>query len=215
MRISLLFFSLLSTLVIAQNSDSLTVKNKYEPNFMVGIDVLNLGVGAFSDRMLVQGFVSSRIKKDLHATLDLGYDDNIYQKNGYDVKANGIFGKVGGFYMLLKDAENSFNGFYAGPKIGASFYTQEYMKVPVRGNEGGDASLSFGPSSQSSYWLEASIGGRVQLFDSNFYIDVNVQPKYLLHSTLQEGIKPMIVPGFGRSSANFNFGFAWNIAYKF
>jgi len=25
----------------------------------------------------------------------------------------------------------------------------------------------------------------------------------------------MIVPGFGKSSAKFNMGFSWNIAYKF
>ena len=28
-------------------------------------------------------------------------------------------------------------------------------------------------------------------------------------------MKPMIVPGFGKSSTKFNVGFSWNLAYQF
>lgn len=210
-----LFFSFLGFTLSAQKIDTIQLKPHYEPNFMVGFDVLNTGLSIFSKRKVFQGFISTKVKKNIHAVADLGFESNVYQKNGYDAKASGPFLKAGGFYMLMKDPENEFNGFYAGPKIGVSFYTQEYMQVPVRGNQGGDSYLSFPKSTQSSYWLEAGIGGRVQLFSSNFYIDVNVQPRYLAFSTEQEDIKPMIVPGFGRSSAKFNMGFAWNLAYKF
>lgn len=210
--ICFLFFSLWTT---AQQQDSTVVEKKYIPNLMIGFDVLNGGLTLFSDRKTMQGFVSTKIKKDIHAVADLGFERNIYQKNGYDAKASGIFIKAGGFYMLMKDPENEFNGFYAGPKLGASFYTQEYMQVPVRGSQGGDAYLSLPRSAQSSYWLEASIGGRVQLFESQFYIDVNVQSRYMLYSTKQDDVKPMIVPGFGRSSSNFSAGLAWSVAYKF
>lgn len=182
---------------------------------MVGFDVLNAGIGAFSERKLFQGFVSSRIKKNLHAVLDAGFEKNIYRKNGYDASVNGPFLKIGAFYMLANDKENPFNGFYAGGKLAGSFYNQEYKAIPVRGYGGSDFSVAFPVSSQSSYWLEGTIGGRVQLFDSSFYIDVNIQPKYLLFSTKQEDIKPMIVPGFGKSSSKFNLGFSWNIGYYF
>ena len=210
------FFSCMSLLSFAQdNKDVVKEKWKYEPNFMVGFDVLNLGASFFSDRQLFQGFISSRIKGDLHAVAEAGFDKNIYQKNGYDVKANGPFLKLGAFYMLAKDAENAFNGFYAGGKAGGSFYTQEYMAVPVRGYGGSSSSVAFPSSSQSSYWLEGTLGGRVQLFESNFYIDVNLQPKYMIFTTKQDDIQPMIIPGFGKSSSKFNMGFAWSIAYKF
>lgn len=199
----------------SQKKDSVKVKEKYTPNFMIGVDVLNAGLGVFSDRKLFQGFVSSKIKKDIHAIADVGFEKNIYQKNGYDGKASGVFVKLGGFYMLAKDPENEFNGFYAGPKLGASFYSQEYAAVPIRGYSGSDTSVSFPSSSQSSYWVEATVGGRVQLFGSPFYIDVNAQPRYMVFTTKQDKLMPMIVPGFGKSSTKFNFGFAWNIAYKF
>lgn len=210
------FFSFLFALSFAQkSSDSLKPKWTYKPNFMVGIDVLNAGIGAFSDRKLFQGFVSSRINKNIHAVAEAGFEKNIYQKNGYDVAANGPFLKLGAFYMLAMDKENDLNGFYAGGKLAGSFYNEEFKAVPVRGFGGSETSVAFPASSQSSYWIEAAIGGRVQLFESPFYIDVNVQPKYLIYSTTQEEIKPMIVPGFGKSSAKFGVGFSWNIAYHF
>ncbi|WP_407404549.1 DUF6048 family protein [Chryseobacterium sp.] len=211
-----LFFSVLSLLATAQEKQiTEKAKEKYQPNFMVGIDVLNTGVSFFSDRQMIQGFVSSKIKGNTHGIIEAGFDKNIYQNNGYDAKANGPFVKLGAFYMLAKDKENEFNGFYAGGKVAGSFYKQEYLAIPIRGYGGSASSVSMPASSQSSFWLEGTLGGRVQLFESNFFIDVNIQPRYLIVASKQDEVVPMIVPGFGKSSSKFNMGFAWNIAYKF
>ncbi|TXF77277.1 DUF6048 family protein [Chryseobacterium sp.] len=214
-RIFFFFFSLLFILNAAQKQDSVKVKFRYEPNFLVGFDLLNGGMSFFTDRKVFQGFISSKIKNNIHAVVDAGFEKNRYQKNGYDADVSGPFIKLGAFYMLSKDPENEFNGFYGGGKVAGSFYKQEYRAVPVRGFGESATSVAFPESAQSSYWLEGVVGGRVKLFDSNFYIDVNVQPHYLLYSTKQEEIQPMIVPGFGRSSTKFGVGFSWNVAYMF
>ena len=61
------FFSLLGLMVSAQDKKvEEKEKWKYEPNFMVGVDVLNTGVSFFSDRQLFQGFISSKIKGNIH-----------------------------------------------------------------------------------------------------------------------------------------------------
>lgn len=211
---SLLSVSLFSQAKVEEKKQD-SVRWNYKPNFTVGVDVLNLASSFFSDRQMIQGFVSSRISKKVHAVIDLGYDNNIYQKNGYDVKADGLFAKIGAFYMLSMDPENDLNGFYAGAKLAGSFYNQEYKAVPVKGLNSDGVFIAFDPSTQSSYWIEASLGARVQVFSSNFFIDVNAQPRYLAYTTKQEEIKPMIVPGFGKSSGSFNMGFSWSIAYKF
>lgn len=211
------FFSIISLLSFAQETKKEAKKEKwkYEPNFMVGFDVLNTGASFFSDRKLYQGFISSKVKDNVHGIIEAGFESNVYQKNSYDAKANGPFLKLGAFYMLAKDPENEFNGFYAGAKVAGSFYKQEYMAVPVRGYGGSSSFVAFPSSSQSTFWLEGTLGGRVQLFESNFFIDVNLQPRYLVYTSKQDDIQPMIVPGFGRSSSKFNMGFAWNLAYKF
>lgn len=214
-RIFTLFFSVFALLVFAQETDSVRAKWKYEPNFTVGVDVLNAAFATFSDRKLFKGFVSSRISRKIHGVAELGVEKNSYNKNGYDATASGFFIKPGAFYMLSVDPENTLSGFYGGAKLGASFYSQEYYKIPVRGYEGSDQSVAFPKSSQSSYWVEANAGGRVKVFDTNFFIDLNVQPKFLVYTTKQEGIMPMIIPGFGKSSSKFAMGFSWNIGYLF
>ncbi|WP_027376668.1 DUF6048 family protein [Kaistella palustris] len=215
-RIFTFFFSFLYLFTFAQNvQDSVKSSWKYEPHFMVGFDVLNAGASIFSNRKLFQGFVSSRISKNIHAIAEAGFEKNTYDKSGYNAEASGPFLKLGGFYMLATDRENELNGFYAGGKIAGSYYTQQYFAVPVRGYGGSETSEAFPSSTQSSYWLEGTVGGRVQLFESAFYIDVNMQPRYLVYTTKQEGLQPMIVPGFGKSSVRFNLGFSWNIAYYF
>ncbi len=198
-----------------QKQDSLKMNWKYEPNFLVGFDVLNAGSAFFSDRKLFQGFVSTKVKDNWYAVLDAGFEKNIYQKNGYDATVSGPFLKLGSLYMLAHDLENSRNGFFVGGKVAGSYYNQEYKAVPIRGFGGSDESQAFPASTQSSYWLELNVGGRVQLFDSPFYIEATAQPKYLAFSTTQDGIVPMIVPGFGKSAAKFNIGFSWNIVYSF
>lgn len=211
----ILFFSFFFGFFNAQKKDSTVQKFHYTPNFVAGVDVLNGGIAFFSHRKLFQGFISSEVKKDIHALAEAGYEANTYTKNGYDADVKGPFLKLGAFYMMVKDPNNQKNGFYGGAKVAGSFYRQHYYSVPVRGYQGGDQSVSYPQSTQSSYWLEGTLGGRVQLFNSSFYIDVNLQPRYLIFSTKQENIKPMIVPGFGKSSTKFNMGFAWNIAYSF
>lgn len=214
-RISILFFSLFLVPFFKAQEDSVKVEKFQISNVMVGVDLLNAGISFFSERQLFQGFISAQLKKDIYGVIDLGHESNVYDKNGYDAKASGLFVKAGGYYMLMKDNENPLNGFYAGPKVGASFYSQTYDRIPVRGSGGGDSFVSLETSNQTSLWLEAQIGGKVQLFQSPFYIDLSVQPRYLIYTTKQEGVQPMIVPGFGKSSSSFNVGFAWNLAYHF
>lgn len=216
MKKKLIFTFFFSTIILPFFAQGKTQKSSnYQPNFVVGIDVLNAGFSLFSNRQLFQGFISSNIKGKIHAIVEAGYDKNKYQKNGYDVKINGTFLKLGGFYMLVEDQKNKTNGFYAGTKLAGAVYQQEYLAIPIRGHAGSNSSVALSPSTQSSYWGEAVLGGRVQLFQSLFYIDVNIQPKYLIYSTKQEGVQPMVISGFGRSSSKFTMEFSWNISYQF
>lgn len=212
--IYILFFSF--CLAAAQKkNDTLKLKNKFRPQITVGVDVLNASLSVFSDRKMFQGYVSSKIKNNWYGILDLGYDKNVYQKGGYNATASGAFGKVGAYTMLSRDAKDQESGFYAGGKLGATFYTQEYYTVPIRAYGGSDVYMVLPASSQSAYWVEGFVGAKVRLFSSSFYVDVNAQPKFLAYTSKQEEMVPMIIPGFGKSSNKFNIGFSWNIAYQF
>ncbi len=117
-------------------------KYQYKPNFTVGIDVLNGVLSTFSDRKLFQKDMFLLRLRKIFMRCSVGFEKNIYQKNGYDATANGIFGKLGGYYMLSIDSENPDNGFYAGAKWQQVFTVREYKKVPTRGFGGGGEPIS-------------------------------------------------------------------------
>ena len=47
---------------------------------MIGVDVLHLGLMAFTDQKLFQAFATSRIQPRLHLVADVGYEKNKYDK---------------------------------------------------------------------------------------------------------------------------------------
>ena len=47
---------------------------------MLGVDVLHLGLMAFTDQKLFQAFATSRIQPRLHLVADVGYERNKYDK---------------------------------------------------------------------------------------------------------------------------------------
>lgn len=219
------FFSLTAILVSAQKMPEQKeippreTGAKQQPirfrHWLVGADVLNASLAIFSDRKLFQGSISTSYNSKIMLMAEAGFEKNHYDKLGYSADASGPFAKAGAAYTLLEDGTHPDNRFYAGLKLAASFYKQKYEAVPVKGAQGLSAIFSLPASSQSSYWAEIVLGGRIQLFETNFFLDANVQPRYLVYTTKQESLYPMIVPGFGRSSGKFNLGYYWGVAYLF
>ena len=74
MKTKLTFILFLVLFGFSQEKDSVKPNININPIFTVGVDVLNAGLSAFSDRKLFQGYVSSEIKKNLHAVLDVGFE---------------------------------------------------------------------------------------------------------------------------------------------
>ncbi len=213
--IFILFLSLSLSTLRGQKVDTLQTVERYRPNSLIGVDLLHLGMLPFSDQKLISFSADTELRPRLHILAEAGLGSDKYLQHGYDVEANGIFAKAGVLYMLSYDAQNRQNGFYGSGKLAASFYTQDLNAVPIRGYHGEDLYATFPSSSQSSYWVEAAVGGRIRLFDSSFYIDAQVMPRYLLYTTKQENIRPMVIPGFGKSANNFTVGFSWSVAFRF
>jgi len=208
-QLCILFFSIFSLNIFAQ-----TKKSKF--NFMLGFDALHLGLAEFTDQKMFQIFASSEFKPKKHFVLETGYEKNKYNKNAYDISAEGNFIRAGILYMFNTDFNDPQNGFYFGGKLATSFYKQKIKSIPIKGASGiSNSNVSFPVSSQNAYWLEGAIGGRVRVIKTNFFIDAQIQPKYLLVRTRQENIIPMVIPGFGTDSGAFKLGFMWSIAYLF
>lgn len=232
-RICLLFFSFLGVLLFAQQKKTPqadSVIQKIKPGFffkkwfktdkkyqkiIVGVDVLHLGLMPFSNQKTLSGYASFSLNKNRHLVADAGFESNRFDENQYHVLAEGLFFKFGTYYMLFFEENKPLNGFYIGAKLGTSVYKQTYNAIPIRGYKGNDASTFLPSSNQNANWIEFPIGARVQVFQTAFYLDIQAQPRFILFQTKQEGVQPMIIPGFGQSSSNSNLGFMWAIAFRF
>ena len=53
----------------------------------------------------------------------------------------------------------------------------------------------------------------MQLF-SNFYADVSIRPEIYLGSKKQEGLDPLVIPGYGKDIGPINFSVFWGLTYK-
>jgi len=208
-QLFILFFSIVFSVIFSQ-----TKKNNF--NLMIGFDVLNLGLAKVTDQEMSQVFVSYEVKPKKHLILDIGYERNKYNKNAYNFIAEGNFIRAGMLYMFNTDFDDIQNGFYIGGKFAASFYSQNIKSIPIKGAVGiSNSEFSFPWSYQYAYWLEAAVGGRVRVLRTRFFVDAQIQPKYLFISTKQENIIPMVIPGFGTDAGAFKLGFMWSIAYLF
>lgn len=199
--------------VVVEKIDSLLSKKSGE-NLFIGVDLFNPIMSAFTDKQGGQAMVSYRVKGKWNAVAEVGYEKNIYDELDWNVDVNGLYFKLGFNWFISQDHENPSNGFYTGARVAYAMYEQKVNQYPIRlsGNQV-DAFGSFPAENVSAYWFEIVGGGRVELF-SNFYADVSVRPEIYLGSKKQEGLDPLVIPGYGKDIGPINFSVFWGLTYK-
>lgn len=200
--------------ILTEKIDSLAPKQKREGVLFVGVDLFNPVMSAISDKQGGQAMVSYRVKGKWNAVAEVGYEKNIYDELDWNVDVNGLYFKLGFNWFISQDYQNPSNGFYTGARIAYAMYEQKVNQYPIRlsGNQV-DGYGSFPAENVSAYWFEIVGGGRVQLF-SNFYADVSIRPEIYLGSKKQEGLDPLVIPGYGKDIGPINFSVFWGLTYK-
>lgn len=199
--------------VLAEKSDSLIPKNK-AGNLFIGVDVFTPVLSAFTDKQGGQAMVSYRVYKKWNVVAEAGYEKNIYDELGWNIDVNGIYFKLGFNWFVSQDHENPSNGFYTGARLAYAAYEQTVNQYPIRvsGNHI-DSYGSFPSENVSAYWFEIVGGGRIRLL-GNLYADVSVRPEIYLGSKKQEGLEPLVIPGYGKDIGPINFSLFWGLTYK-
>lgn len=199
--------------VLAENADSLTSK-KQTGNLFIGVDIFTPVLSAFTDKQGGLAMVSYRVYKNWNAVAEVGYEKNIYDELGWNVNVNGIYFKLGFNWFVSQDHEDPSNGFYTGARFAYAMYEQTVNQYPIRvsGNQI-DSYGSFPSENVSAYWFEIVGGGRIRLL-GNLYADVSVRPEIYLGSKKQEGLEPLVIPGYGKDIGPINFSLFWGLTYK-
>ncbi|MGU9937205.1 DUF6048 family protein [Empedobacter brevis] len=194
-------------------TDSISKKKKHD--LFIGVDLFNPIVAAFKDKKGASVYASYQINTKWHAVVEAGFEKNKFDEIHWNVDVDGIFAKAGANWFITQDVENQSNGIYIGGRVAYSKYSQTVNSYPIRDLQSNEIinKGSLPKANVSSYWIEAVIGGRVEIF-KNFYGELALHPAAYIGGKKDQGIEPLIVPGYGKYSGPFNMPVFWGIAYK-
>ena len=218
--------TLLCTLILASSlgfaqekqPNTTVVKDSILPaphHLFVGVDLFNPVMAAFTDRQGAQAMVSYQLNHQWHAVVEVGFEKNKFDEINWKVDVDGIYAKVGANYYLANDATNPSNGFYAGFRLAYASYNQTINQYAIR-DINSNTIIGYGErpkATVSSYWAEFVVGARVQLY-KKLYGDLSLHPSVLIGSKKDDGIDPLIIPGYGKNSGPFNLPIFWGISYQ-
>ena len=194
--------------------DSLQISKKRTGNLFLGVDLFNPAMSFFTDKQGGQAMVSYKVYKKWNAVAEVGFEKNHYDELDWDIDVNGLYFKLGFNWFISQDYEDASNGFYTGARFAYATYKQTVNQYPIRvsGNQV-DQYGSLPEENVSAYWVEILGGARVRLI-GNFYADVSVRPEIYVGSKKQEGLDPLVIPGYGKDIGPINFSVFWGITYK-
>lgn len=202
--------------LIKETQDSIsTLKSKKKTgNLFVGVDLFTPALAFFNDRRGGQAMVSYRVYKKWNAVAEIGYEKNKYDELDWNIDVDGMYFKLGFNWFVSQDHEDASNGFFTGMRFAYATYDQTVNQYPIRlaNNQIYDYG-SLPTENVSAYWVEIVGGARVRII-SNFYADFSIRPEIYLGSKKQEGIDPLVIPGYGKDIGPINFSVFWGLTYK-
>lgn len=192
-----------------------TIQKKINHDIFIGVDLFNPVVSAFTDKQGVSAFASYQLNNKWHLVAEAGYEKNKFDQINWNVDVDGVFAKLGANWFITQDVENQSNGIYIGGRVAYSKYSQTINSYPIRDLQSNIIidSGSRPKADVSAFWVEAVVGGRVEIF-KNFYGELAFHPAVYLGGKKDDEIEPLVIPGYGKNSGPFNMPIFWGISYK-
>ena len=195
-------------------TDSLLNKQKKAGKLFIGVDLFNPAMSFFVDKQGSVAMLSYRVYKKWNVVAEAGFEKNTYDDLDWNIDVNGMYFKLGFNWFVSQDYQDASNGFYTGIRFAYAMYQQTVNQYPVRLSTNQiDEYGSLPKANVSAYWVEIVGGGRIRLL-SNFYADVSIRPEIYVGSKKQEGLDPLVIPGYGKDVGPINFSVFWGLAYK-
>ena len=184
----------------------------------LGVDVskLLLPVIYKGERMGFEGTVDKHVKGNFFAVAEAGWLFVNLDRDTYHYKQNGVYGKVGTDYNLLKSRKpNSNDIVYAGARYGLSVFNQQAENVTIPGHFWPDATDQTIPkNTMSAHWLELLLGVKAEVLQ-NLYVGLTFRFKFKIVSPKDNYSTPYQIPGYGNGSEGFALGLNYCVSYNF
>lgn len=147
-------------------------------------------------------------------TVELGmqwFDD---KESGFHYMSNGVYGRIGTDINIVKFESLKDNDIlFVGMRYGYSQFNQEVNQITYS-NYWGSLNTSIPQRAISAHWAEIVFGMKAEIY-SNLFLGWSLRGKFPLVQTSDPHIKPYIIPGIGKTTAETPVDFSFTLSYRF
>ena len=195
---------------------------RYSINAMKGIRIgvdfskLLLPVIYKGERMGFEATADRHIKGNMFASTEAGWLNVNLNREDYHYRQNGVYGKLGVDYNLLKSRRPYSNDIvYAGARYALSVFSHQADHVTVPGHYWPDATDGNIPkNTMHAHWVELLFGVKAEVL-KNLYTGMTFRFKFLIVSPKDSYSTPYQIPGYGNGDSGFALGINYYVSYNF
>jgi len=184
----------------------------------IGIDVskLLLPVIYKGERIGFEACADMHIKGNLFAVAEAGYLNVNLKKEDFHYWQNGMYGKLGVDYNLLKSRRpNSNDIVYAGGRYGVSVFNHQAEGITVPGYDFWPDAIDgvIPKNTMNAHWIELLLGVKAEVL-KNLYAGMTFRMKFIIVSPKDDYSTPYMIPGFGNGNSGFAMGINYYVSYN-
>ena len=184
----------------------------------IGVDVSKFVLPLIfsGDRIGFEATADAHVSGNIFATAEAGWLNVTLVKPDYNYKGNGIYGKLGVDYNLLKSRRPFSNDIvYGGARYALSVFNHRADNVNIPGYFWPDASgLTIPKNTMQAQWLEFLLGVKAEVL-KNLYVGLTFRAKFLVVKPKDNYSTPYLIPGYGNGNVNFVIGLNYYLSYNF
>jgi len=155
------------------------------------------------------------VKGNFFAVTEAGWLNVNLKRPDFHYKQNGVYGKVGIDYNLLKQRRPYSNDiFFAGVRYAFATFNHQADKVFVPGHFWDDAQNQTIPKKHmNAHSLELLFGVKAEVL-TNLYISFTFRGKFMLSQPKEKYSPPYLIPGYGYGNSTFELGINHYVSYN-
>jgi len=183
----------------------------------IGVDVSKLILPLIykGERIGFEACADVHVKGNFFAIVEAGWLNINLKKEEFHYKQNGMYGKIGVDYNMLKSKRpNSNDIVYGGVRYGFSAFNHKARNVTVPGHFWDTATdCSIPENTMNAHWLELLFGVKAEIL-KNLYAGMTFRIKFTLVSPKDDYSIPYMIPGFGNGNSGFALGINYYVSYN-
>ena len=167
------------------------------------------------ERFGLEATADRHIKDNMFAAAEAGWLWVNLNRETFHYRQNGVYGKIGVDYNLLKQRRpNSNDIVYAGARYAFSMFNHQAEKIIVPGHFWDDATnLGIQKNTMHAHWLEILLGVKAEVL-KNLYAGMTFRIKFIIVSPKDNYSTPYQIPGFGNGDSGFAIGINYYVSYN-